>query len=247
MNTQERDQLTQLLKSLIEYKLPTKDAEAEGLIRDAVARQPDAAYLLVQRALLMDHALNSAKAQIDQLQKQLQSVQSPIGSGSFLGSDPWAQPVASSGPVPGATNYQPAPRYAPQAQAPAPQPAQSGGLFGGGSSFLGNMATTAAGVVAGGFLFQGIESLMGHHGGGFGGGGFGGGGFGQQPFGGEQITENTVVNNYYGDDAGSQLADNNQYGAGQYANDSYSGNDFLTSSSDDSFMDDSGSSDSDWI
>jgi len=243
MNTQERDQLSQLLKSLVEFKLPTKDAEAESLIHDAVARQPDAAYLLVQRALLTDHALNSAKAQIDQLQKQLQSAQSSGGSSSFLGSDPWAQPVANSGPVPGAASYQAPPRYAPQAQAPvaAPQPAQGGGLFGGGSSFLGNMATTAAGVVAGGFLFQGIEGLMGHHGGGFGGGGFGGGGFGQQPFGGgEQITENTVVNNYYGDDAGSQLADNSQY-----ADDSLSGNDFLSSSSDDSFMDDSG--DSDWI
>jgi hypothetical protein len=31
-------------------------------------------------------------------------------------------------------------------------------------SFLGQAATTAAGVAAGAFLFQGIESLMGHHG-----------------------------------------------------------------------------------
>ena len=29
---------------------------------------------------------------------------------------------------------------------------------------LGNVATTAAGVVAGAFLFQGIQGLMGHHG-----------------------------------------------------------------------------------
>jgi hypothetical protein len=28
---------------------------------------------------------------------------------------------------------------------------------------LGNVATTAAGVVAGSFLFQGIQGLMGHH------------------------------------------------------------------------------------
>jgi hypothetical protein len=33
---------------------------------------------------------------------------------------------------------------------------------------LGNLATTAAGVVAGSFLYQGIQNLMGHHGAGFG-------------------------------------------------------------------------------
>ena len=32
-----------------------------------------------------------------------------------------------------------------------------------GSSMLGTVATTAAGVVAGSFLFQGIQGLMGHH------------------------------------------------------------------------------------
>ena len=36
--------------------------------------------------------------------------------------------------------------------------------LGWGSGMLGTVATTAAGVVAGSFLFQGIESLMGHHG-----------------------------------------------------------------------------------
>ena len=65
MNTQERDLLTQLLKSLVEFKLPSKDPEAETLIREAVSRQPDATYLLVQRVLIMDHAMNNAKARID--------------------------------------------------------------------------------------------------------------------------------------------------------------------------------------
>ena len=32
-----------------------------------------------------------------------------------------------------------------------------------GSGMLGTVATTAAGVVAGSFLFQGIQGLMGHH------------------------------------------------------------------------------------
>ncbi len=32
------------------------------MIADAVARQPDAAYLLVQRAMLLDHARGDARA-----------------------------------------------------------------------------------------------------------------------------------------------------------------------------------------
>ena len=242
MNQQERDQLSQLLKPLVEFKLSNKDAEAESFIRDAVARQPDAAYLLVQRVLLLEHALNGAKARIDELQKQLQNSQPGQASGSFLGSDPWAQPAAAGAPVPGVGAYQ-QPRYAPPAQAPYQPQAQaqpSGGIFGGGSSFLGNIATTAAGVAAGGFLFQGIENLLGHHGSGFGGGGFGqagigGAGFGQQPFG-EEVNETTVINNYYGDDAGQQVADNSDY-----VNDNTGFGD-----DDDSFSSD-GSGDSDWM
>jgi hypothetical protein len=86
----------------------------------------------------------------------------------------------------------------PQLQ-PQPQP-QTGGagfLGGAGSSFLGNVATTAAGVVAGSFLFQGIENMMGHH--------------SPSPWGQQSSNfptdhvneENTTINNYYGDDAKS--------------------------------------------
>lgn len=210
MNLQEHDQLNQLLKQLGEVKLTAKDADAEILIREAAAHQPDATYLLVQRTLLLEQALNSAKARIEELQNQLQNSQ-PVQRGSFLSNDPWAQPAVKAGPVPSAGSPQ-VPQYAPQPSASA---------FGGGSSFLGNVATTAAGVVAGSFLFQGIENLMGHH----------SSGFGQQPSG-EQFTEQTVINNNYGDDAGQQ------------ANNDDDRNDYLASNDDDSFQDDN--DDSDW-
>ncbi|AMK75216.1 MULTISPECIES: DUF2076 domain-containing protein [Methylomonas] len=219
MNSQERNQLSQFLNQLSEVRLATKDAEAEALIGEAVAKQPDAAYLLVQRALLQDQALQAAKAQIAELQNQLQNIAVAQRSG-FLGNDPWAQPANNSGAVPGAGNYQ-VPRGAPLQQ-------QSPGFFGGGaggSSFLGNVATTAAGVVAGSFLFQGIESLMGHH---------GSSGLGQQAFG-EHNTppEQTVINNYYGDDAIQQASnEDNQDG-------------YSLSDADYSVPDDS--DDSDWI
>lgn len=222
MNSQERDQLNQLLKQMGEVKLTTKDAEAEAMIREAAARQPDATYLLVQRALLLEQAVTGAKARIDELQHQLQSSQSEQ-KGGFLSDDPWAQPSVNAGQVPGAANYQ-TPRYAQQ----QPQTQQIGASgFGGGSSFLGNVATTAAGVVAGSFLFQGIENLMGHH----------SSGFGQQPSG-EQFTEQTIINNNYGDDAGQQAANNDD-----------DRNNYLASNDTDNFQDNSFQddySDSDW-
>ncbi|NJD08445.1 MAG: DUF2076 domain-containing protein [Methylococcaceae bacterium] len=169
MNPEERQALTQFLQQLASAPAPTKLPEADSLIRDALAKQPDATYLLVQRAMLLEQALNAAKAQITQLQNQVARPTS--NQGSFLGNNPWASPS-----VPAA-----APAYAQQPPAPVPNA---------GASFLGNIATTAAGVVAGSFLFQGIESLMGHH---------SNSGW-NSPFASntpEPFTEQTIVNNYY--------------------------------------------------
>jgi hypothetical protein len=55
------------------------------------------------------------------------------------------------------------PASPPQAQA-APE---TGGTSSGWGGFLGSAATTAAGVAGGAFLFQGLEDLFGHRGGGF--------------------------------------------------------------------------------
>lgn len=184
MNPQERDQLNLFLKQLTEARISAKDTEAAQLIADSVAKQPDAAYLLVQRAMLLEQALNGAKSQIADLQQQLQYSAAATPRGGFLSNDPWA-PASAAGGIPGAGNYQ-IPRN-------APMPPQAS-AFGGGSSFLGNIATTAAGVVAGSFLYHGIESLLGgNH-----------GGSGQSLW--SQAShdtpaEPTVVNNFYGDDA----------------------------------------------
>lgn len=186
MTPQERDQLTQFLKQLADARVGEKSAEAEALIRETVAKQPDSAYLLVQRAMLVEQALNTAKAQIAQLQAQAQNAQTGRGnSGGFLSAgNPWAQSLdggAASAAVPGAGNYQ-----MPRGAAPLANAAPSGG---GAGSFLGSVATTAAGVVAGSFLFQGLENLIGgHHNSGF-------SGWGDTP--GEQVSEQTIINNYY--------------------------------------------------
>jgi hypothetical protein len=54
MNTQEIQSLESFLNQLVQARGVAKDPQADSLIANAVAQQPDAAYLLVQRALLME-------------------------------------------------------------------------------------------------------------------------------------------------------------------------------------------------
>lgn len=218
MNPNEREQLTRFLDQLREARVSERENEADRLIRETVAANSDAAYLLVQRAMLMEQALNNAKAQISQLQQQAARGQQRE-QGGFLGrNNPWATGIEqnrSQGGVPGRNGYQ-IPHTGPVAGAP-----------GSGSGFLGNIATTAAGVVAGSFLFQGIENLLGHH----------STSSGFEPTM-DRMAEETTINNYYGDaaaDTGSQ-PDNADPSLADDDADSFG---------DDSFLD--GPDDSSWV
>ena len=174
MTPQETQSLQDFLSQLTQVRGVGKDIQAEQLIAAALAQQPDAAYLLVQRAMLQDQALSAARGQIAQLQAQLQEARQGAATGSGGGfldpANAWGNSAAAN-PA-GARRPAPAPGYdtgaAPQASAlpAAPQAAASPGFFGGGGgSFLGSMAATAAGVAGGAFLFQGIGNLLGQHGG----------------------------------------------------------------------------------
>jgi len=169
MNTQEREQLTTFLQQLAQAHAGAKDAEAQAMIAATFARQPDAPYLVVQRALLLDAAIQNADAQIAQLKAQVaqltqqQRAAAPAG-GSFLDATSWGRNPA---PVPlaptmGNASFQAAaqPPSMPQA-APAPYAPAGRGFQ--APSFLSGMASTAAGVAAGAFLFQGINHLVGQH------------------------------------------------------------------------------------
>jgi hypothetical protein len=161
MTPQERELLAAFLQQLAQAKANPKDADAEALIRDAVARQPDADYLLVQRAMGLDLALQAAQAQIAKLEAQQQESARPAAGPSFLGNaNAWgkSEPARNLTAVPGTGSPQLGdPRFA-RAGAAAPAAAPSAW----GSGMLSNLATTAAGVVAGSFLYQGIQGLMGH-------------------------------------------------------------------------------------
>ncbi|WP_183380121.1 MULTISPECIES: DUF2076 domain-containing protein [unclassified Herbaspirillum] len=212
MSPQETQALQDFLNQLTQVRGLAKDPQADAMIARAVAQQPESAYLLVQRALLMEQALNGAKAQIAALQNQVQSLQATSAgaaaesSRGFLDGNVWgnsapaapspvSQPVYASRPAPAPLSAQQASAgYQVPPQAAASAAANPGFFNSGFGSTLGSIATTAAGVAGGAFLFQGIEHLMN-------GGNSGGGWTHQSGMAPVENIENTTVNNYYVSDS----------------------------------------------
>jgi hypothetical protein len=176
MTPDERSILQSFLADLGRTPNVTKDAEAEAMIAEAVRANPDAAYLLVQHAILADQALHAAQAQL-----------AGRAPSSFL--SPSAAAPTSTLLAPPTTSVAPAdaPAMAPvwgeRGNAPgsgsgdAPYGGQSyGGPWagqGGGpiqsspfaansglGGFLRGAGQMAVGVAAGDFLFQGIENIF---------------------------------------------------------------------------------------
>ena len=211
MNVQERALLTGFLQQLAQAQAGPKDTEASALIGDTLARQPDAVYLLVQRALILDGALNNAQARVAELQTQIEQQKAQLAlpapaapSANFLDANAWGR---SSSPPAAAPMVQNA-GIRPQAGAfPGAAPTANFGATQAGNmgapqataptagfqapSFLTSMATTAAGVAAGAFLFQGVNHMFGSHG-----DNSLMGSSARQPQSG--ATDNTVINNDYG-------------------------------------------------
>lgn len=217
MNTQERDMLNAFLAQLTQAQVGAKEPEAQTLIAQALAKQPDAGYLLVQRAMQLDFVLQQSQARVAELKAQLER-QQPVAQTSFLndvhawgrgpaaataglGASSVAAPIASAAPA--ATRPAVAGAPTASAAAPAPAAAPAAATTPWGSSMMGTVATTAAGVVAGSFLYSGIQSLMGNHNSG---GGLGAGNRhdNQQPA--SHTENNTVVNNYYANEPASTSA-----------------------------------------
>ena len=155
MTAQERDQLQQFLAALRQQRAQAKDPLADGLIRDALAQQPDAPYLLVQRSLALQLALDAAHARLDLLQAQcdeqaarLASAASPTAAG--------ATPAGGGGSAAADRARVQAAPMAPALLSP-PSPWGRGLLAQVGGTALG----VTTGVVAGGLLLQGLQGLWG--------------------------------------------------------------------------------------
>jgi uncharacterized protein len=239
MTPQEAQMLQDLVRKVGGTQLTEKDPDAEALLQDGLARDPDALYKLAQTVLIQNIALEQAQARLQQMQQQLAPpAPQPAKATSFLGGlfhrDP--QP-ASAGQPPYAAGYagqppqyqqpyttpyqgQPAYQAAPPAYYPPPGPS--------GGGFLRSAATTAAGVAGGMLAFEGIESLL--HGGFHEGYGGWGGGMPGAPM------EETVINNYYDDpsQAGAEPREmpgrNEPQGAYQAGQDQGSAQEYLNDS-----------------
>ena len=161
MNSQETEALQAFLDQLVQARGVAKDPHASALIAQAASRQPDAAYLLVQRAMLVEQALAVAKAQI----AELQAAQGGVSGGFLNPADAWGNSAASASSA--QSGFQPSQQPVQQpmqqpgrAYASAPVAAAPGFLGGGMGGMLGTVAATAAGVAGGAFLYQGIEHLL---------------------------------------------------------------------------------------
>lgn len=173
MNTEESRLLQSFLEQLTAVRGIDKDPHADALIRDAVARQPDAAYLLVQRAMILEQALDQAKAEMERLRREVQPPPAATQR-RFLDAHAWGKSAQSTGSALGTGQAlsaagtplsMPATRVGQASLAPAAGMrglTGPGSRFGGGAggSFLGTMAATAAGVAGGAFLFHGIGNLL---------------------------------------------------------------------------------------
>jgi hypothetical protein len=140
MTPDERNILQHFIGDLSQSRGTAKDPEADAMIHQALQANPDAAYLLVQHAILADQALHAAQAQIEQMQAQLGA---PAASGSILG---------------GAQN--PPPPYPPPYQEAPPAPSSPFSANSGLGGFLRTAGTMAAGVAGGEFLAEGLSNLF---------------------------------------------------------------------------------------
>jgi hypothetical protein len=186
MTPQERQLVDDLFDRLSKVESAPRDPDAIAAISDGLRKAPNAVYALVQTVLLQDEALKRANARIQELEAHGAAEQHQ--SGGFLDSmretvfgqnpprgsvpnvpppQPSSRPVWNSGQV--MQQAQPPGQYA---QGPYGQPAygqspygQPGGFQspfgGGGSSFLGTAAASAAGVVGGSLLLNSIRGMMG--------------------------------------------------------------------------------------
>ncbi|RDV04900.1 DUF2076 domain-containing protein [Undibacter mobilis] len=165
MTPQERQMIDELFDKLAKLETMPRDASAERAIAEASQRAPHALYALTQTVLVQDEALKQAEARIRELSGEaeapasggfLDSMRNALGGGR--GSVPSVRAGGASDSrwnTGGAlAPAQPASPFnaAPQAQAP-----------GGGPSFLGTAAATAAGVIGGSLLFNALGGMFGGH------------------------------------------------------------------------------------
>ncbi|MBB3309257.1 hypothetical protein FHT78_000986 [Rhizobium sp. BK196] len=244
MSPEERQLLTALFDRVRTAAATPRDPEAETLISEATRAQPSATYYLAQAVIVQEKGLEAAADHIKELEERVRQLEAGAGDhrqaeqGGFLssifGSTQTQQPAPAPGPWGGAPRdsyEQPQRGYDNSRQMPQ-QPtgpwSQQAYAPSAGGSFLRGALGTAAGVAGGMLLANSLSGIFGNHMSSL---GWGSPFSGANPFGNASApTEETVINNYYGDNsqADDSRADNND----NIQQADYDGND--------DFMDDSG-------
>ena len=238
MSPEERQLLTALFARVRTASSTPRDPEAETLIGQAVREQPYSSYYLAQAVIVQEKGLEAAASRIRDLEDRIHQLEAGDNephrgeeSGGFLSSifgsgqsqrpaqPSYSQPGAPpSGPWSSASrqNYQPSRGYDQRNDDDGYRGQQTSGRWGGnampsaGGSFLGGALGTAAGVAGGMLLANSLSGIFGNHMSSL---GLGSVAAGQNPFGGESgetaAAGETVINNYYGNDAIREASNEN--------------------------------------
>jgi hypothetical protein len=177
MTPQERQLVADLFERLADLEREPRDPEAEQVIREGIAKAPNAIYALVQSVLVQDEALKQADAYIRELEGYPEEAeQKPRGfldnmrdavfgredsrgsvpsvgrAGEPMGVPPQYRTGMGPGGVP--------PSGMPPGGMPPSQMEQAG-PGGRGGSFLGTAAAAAAGAVGGSLLLDSLRGMLG--------------------------------------------------------------------------------------
>jgi len=162
MTPQEQELIKGLFDRLSQLESQPRDPGAERLIAQALAGAPHAIYALVQTVLVQDEALKLANARIEELQAQTSAAAEPEQRpASFL--DSMREALGGRAPHGSVPSVRTAGGNQPQGRQMPPSGYPGTPAFGSGGSFLGTAASTAAGVIGGSLLLDGIRSMFGDH------------------------------------------------------------------------------------
>jgi hypothetical protein len=230
MTPQERQLVDELFERLASLENSPRDPDAERAIVEGLRRAPNAAYALVQTALVQDEALKRAHARIEELEGGGQPDEPPRGfldnmrdtlfgreqprhgsvpnarTGGLGSSGVWG--AGPGGPPSGPSDYGPGPGYGQQPAGYGQPPAGYGygpgpAPGGAGGSFLGTAAASAAGVIGGAMLLNSFRSMFGQSGSGHGSSAFDAGPSTGSPWGGGNAANSDLARQAGIDNIGS--------------------------------------------
>jgi hypothetical protein len=152
MNVQDREAIERLFSRMAEAEARTgpKDAEADAYIRQQIARQPGAPYMMAQTVVMQTYALEQAQERIEALEHELAERDRTASQNGLFGGGVMREPSRRMSSVPAAGQPMGAP-----AGMPMP-PSQAGG-----GGFLAGAAQTALAVAGGMLLGNALGGLFG--------------------------------------------------------------------------------------